>query len=139
MNYNYYLVTIKTRGAPYTSASDLYTFYQKLKVTMKDTEFSDLRIYEKTKTERLHFHTICITRENIFRICKLVNTNRLYVHFKQFPSPDYDNIRNYLLKQVPNREVQQDLLAENLFLNENCFSNNKYADLRIYNLHPLRI
>lgn len=141
-SYNYYLVTIKTYGKSYTKADELYSFYNKCKRTFPLSEWSDLRVLEYPASGRLHLHTILIIDKKVrySKIMKSLNTKRIYIHLKSFPHQDYNNIRNYLLKQVPNHSIQNDMLIENIMHHENLFiqGNNKIHNELHYNRHPIK-
>lgn len=135
--YNYYLLTIKTRGAAITELYELYDFYLKLKSKLTETEFSDLRVFEYAKD--LHFHTIVISTKDFPEMLKNRKA-RVYSHFKKFPPEDYDNIRNYLLKQVPDRDEQISILRDYHLSKFNYWSNQcDYENLQYYNFHPIKV
>lgn len=136
MNYNYYLLTITTRGKEYTTPSELLKHYEKLKRTCKGTEFSDLVVMEKSS--RLHLHTIVVSIKEFPEMLKN-KTSRVYSHFQEFHHSDYNKTRDYILKQVPTRSVQNFILAHNLLENENCFNNKKYQNTMKCNRHPIRL
>lgn len=136
MNYNYYLLTITTRGREYTTPSELLSHYNKLKKSCKLTEFSDLRVMEKSS--RLHLHTIVVSQKKFPAMLKN-KTSRVFSHFQEFHHSDYNKIRDYILKQVPNRNVQNEILSMNLLENENCFDNKKFQTTLLYNCHPIKV
>lgn len=145
--YNYYLVTIKTRGKVFTTPRELYEHWGKCKQEFKMSEWSDLRVLEYPDSGRLHMHTIVVIHNSIYwkKILGLLNTKRIYIHLKKFDHQDYDKIRQYLLKQVPDRPEQQKLLRLNLFQHVNLFNHSckdmihEFRALDNYNLHPIKL
>lgn len=142
VSYNYYLLTITTRGAVYTTPYELYAHYCKLYRT-KETEFSDLRVFEYSDEGRLHFHTIVISRKYFPPLLKN-KSDRVFSHFQLFPSTEYNNIRDYILKQVPDSNIQNNIFKENLLSHKNCFNRGRflyqYQDQKIfYNKHPIHV
>lgn len=114
---NNFLVTIKTRGKAYTTQDELITFYDKCKQSFTAGDWSSFVTYELTESKRLHLHTILILPKRIrwTKLLKSVNTNRIYIHLKQFPKSDTQNVINYILKQVPSKSAQDQVLNENYY------------------------
>lgn len=146
---NYYLVTIKTRGERFTHPSELMEYWKKAKREFRNTEWSDLRVmeYPDTPTGRLHLHTIAIVKRGYYytKHLKKLNTNRVYMHFKEFKSCDYDKVRQYILKQVPDYNVQTSILKLNFLENINCFCKKPDQTTlfiknitSLWNYHPIK-
>lgn len=115
---NYFLVTIKTRGSPYTTSTELDSFLTICKKHFDQGDWSSFRAYELTYTYRLHLHTIVVIPKRVrwLRLLKKVNiSNRIYCHLKPFPLADYSNVLSYILKQSPCKEAQDQVLAYNYY------------------------
>lgn len=130
MKYNHFLVTIKSRGDPYTTQEELVDFYDRIKEYIKDATWSDVVTYEITASNRLHMHTILQLPKKYMwsRLLKEINFNlgkkRLYCHLAPFPSRDYNIVRNYITKQCSNEYVKEQILLENFYYNNYGFESN---------------
>lgn len=143
----YYLVTITTRGKLLHPLYEITNCYSKLLALMDGLEWSDLRVFEYAG--RLHFHTIAVDQGNTYllKTIKKINTNRVYSYFVSFPPEDYENVRKYLLKQVPNYQVQQQILEDHEYsypdINWRIMSGivpddwTPQLECRYFNMHPI--
>ncbi len=114
---NYFLVTIKSRGDPYTSKEELDKHYKKCINQFTAGDWSSFMCYEYPSTKRMHIHTIvCIPKRIRWTgLLKKVNCSRMYTHLKQFPYNDYFNIISYIRKQAYNIYEQEQLIQQNYY------------------------
>ncbi len=114
---NNFLVTIKSRGHPYTSPEELHEFYRECISTFTGSEWSDNVSYELPKTRRLHLHTIVQMNKKVFwsRLVKKVSTPRMYIHLQPFPYEDWNTVLQYISKQDTGKCVQDDIININYY------------------------
>lgn len=116
---SYYLITIKSRGLPFTSKHELDRFYNKCINKFKFCEWSCFRSYEVTMKGRLHLHTIVSLPRYISykTLINSVSTNRMYIHFKRFPKQDMAKVIGYIQKQQQNKFELEQILIQNEYYN----------------------
>lgn len=135
--YYYYLLTVKTRGSKITEPYELLHHYNQLKSKLKRTEFSDLIVLEYARD--LHLHTIVISQNKYPTLLKN-KTSRVYSHFEEFDHSNYSKVHDYLLKQVPDKDTQTEVLHKYHLSKFNYWSNKcDYHNMRFYNLHPIKL
>lgn len=122
---DYYLVTIKSRGLPYTTKRELDIFYHRCLNLFKSGDWSCFRCYEITANgRRLHLHSIVALPKNTY-LLKLISLlkldTRMYLHLKKFPESDYDNVLSYISKQQQNKYELEQILIRNEYYHKYGF------------------
>lgn len=121
---NFYLVTIKSRGNPYTTKRELDIYYHRLINLFKNGDWSCFRCYEITAIgRRLHLHTIVGLPITTYynKIMKSIKNNRMYFHLKKFPESDYNNVLSYITKQQQNKYELEQILVRNEYYHKYGF------------------
>ena len=122
---NSYLVTIKSRGDPYTPQEELLSFFYKAKALFNKSDWSSFLTFELPKSKRYHLHTIVHIPKNVFRkrLLSKLNTKRMYMYLKPFPTSDYAKVQSYILKDyVDSFEEEQNKII-NYYLHNYGFIN----------------
>lgn len=101
-----YLVTIKNNTKKFTSIDQLNKIYQYHK-RKGGLSWSSTKCIELDSLRRLHLHTIVTTPKVPY--FKKYMIKGWHVHFKEFPTKDFNNVINYIRKNNKNKyEEQQD-------------------------------
>lgn len=131
----YYLVTIKSRGAPYTTREELDHFIRKCMLASpigEQLSWSSIEGYELPSTGRYHYHTI-ISASSTWRYLKYIRnmcTKRMYIHLKEFDKSDYNKIVGYIRKDYVDNvnspyhyigDNQDDFITRNVWTHEDLF------------------